>query len=791
MKFRIFIALMLFSVSSFAQDLAKTRTEKKAGQDSEIYPSFTFDGAWCWYSDPRAVYFEGIHKRTYSGWVDRYGDIHVGYYDHETGVTDTRVIFDGLQVDDHDNPSILFDDEGKLLIFFSKHSGANPLYLCRSEEPESINTIGEADRLALNDLERYPDMRDSYTYSHPIRLSGEEGRIYIFWRGIDFKPSYAWSDDNGISWSKGGMYILPERIYNMRRPYVKVSSDGHKRIHFAFTDGHPRNEDQNSIYYMYYEAGSLFKAGGEKIGDLGDEIQPRQADCVYDAIISNEKAWIWDIASDGEGNPVIAYAKFPDDMHHIYSYARWNGKEWSNTDLVDAGSWFPETKEGVSEREPNYSGGITIDKENAGIVYLSVNRDTVFEIEKWQTKNDGKSWMVSPITKGSSKNNVRPFAVRNAAEDNPLQVLWMCNTRYVHYTDYHTSIQMSLKPEPQAPVLEEKGILEIMHRVADWQIMNPRKPHKLDWHYGAFYTGLWALYQSTGEERYKNEIKNLGQKNDWKIRNDIYHADRLTVAQSYAEIYMEEKNPEMIENIQWVMDMHIDRKPKADVRHDGNPYRGEWWTWCDALYMAPPAFARIYAATGKEKYLKYLDKHWWLTSDYMYSSADSLYFRDDRFFDQLTENGKKIFWSRGNGWVIAGIARTLMYMPEDYPNRIKFENQFREMAAKLLRIQDEDGLWRVSLIDPEYLDMGESSGSSFFTFAFAWGINNGLLDRKEYGAALEKAWTALCANVNEAGRLGYVQQVAGSPYPFYDNQSHVYASGAFIQAGSEMLTYLK
>ncbi len=330
-----------------------------------------------------------------------------------------------------------------------------------------------------------------------------------------------------------------------------------------------------------------------------------------------------------------------------------------------------------------------------------------------------------------------------------------------------------------------------MHRVADWQIMNPRNPHKLDWHYGAFYTGLWALYQSTGEERYKNEIKNLGQKNDWKIRNDIYHADRLTVAQSYAELYMEEKDPAMIEKIQWVMDMHIDRKPKADVRHDGNPYKGEWWTWCDALYMAPPAFARMYAATGEEKYLDYMDKHWWLTSDYMYSPADSLYFRDDRYFDQLTENGKKIFWSRGNGWVIAGLARTMMYMPEDYPNRGKFENQFREMAAKLLRIQDEDGLWRVSLIDPEYLDMGESSGSSFFTFAFAWGINNGYLDREVYAPALMKAWTALCGNVNEAGRLGYVQQVAGSPYPFFDYQSHVYASGAFIQAGSEMLKLIK
>ncbi len=791
MKIRIGILLIGLSINSYAQDIAKTRTAKEGGKDAETYPSFTFDGAWCWFSDPRAVYFEGLHKRTYAGWIDRYGDVHVGYYDHETGRTDSRVICDGLEVDDHDNPSILFDDYGRLLIFFNKHGGPNPLYLCKSEKPENLASIGRPERLALNDLERYPDLKDTYTYTNPVRLSEEDGRIYLFWRGLDNKPNFAWSDDDGETWNKGGILILPERIYKMRRPYLKVSSDGEKRIHFAFTDGHPHREPQNSIYYMYYESGELYKAGGEKIANLGDELKPRQADCVYDALPSGEKAWIWDVAADDEGNPYIAYARFPNDSRHVYSYARWNGKEWKNTDLIEAGGWFPETPEGKTEREPNYSGGISIDHENPDILYLSVKRDSVFEIEKWSTENGGRSWLVSPVTKGSAKNNVRPAAVRNARRENPLQVLWMCNTRYLHYTDYQASIQMDLIREPAGTFMDKEGIIEIMHRVADWQIMNPRKPHPLDWHYGAFYTGIWALYQSTGEERYKNEIRNLGQKYKWKLINDIYHADRLTIAQSFAELYMEEKDPAMLEKIQWVMDMHVDRHPKADVRFDANPYHLEWWTWCDALYMAPPAFARVYAATGDDRYLKYLDEHWWITSDYLYSPQDSLYFRDDRFFEQRSENGKKLFWARGNGWVIAGLARTLMYMPENYPGRGRFENQFREMAAKLISVQGKDGLWRVSLIDPEYLDIGESSGSSFFTFALAWGINNGYLDRDVYGPAVEKAWKALASNVNEAGRLGYVQQVAGSPYPFFDYQSHVYASGAFLLAGSEMLKFIE
>ncbi len=221
----------------------------------------------------------------------------------------------------------------------------------------------------------------------------------------------------------------------------------------------------------------------------------------------------------------------------------------------------------------------------------------------------------------------------------------------------------------------------------------------------------------------------------------------------------------------------------------GYPSKHEWWTWCDALYMAPPSFVSMSKVTGNPKYLEYADTQWWKTSGYLYSKEDSLYFRDDRFFEQRSENGTKIFWSRGNGWVIAGLARLLEDMPEDYKNRKKFEQQYLEMAHKLLDLQEKDGLWRVSLIDPEYLDMGETSGSAFFTFALAWGINNGLLDTS-HRPVVEKAWKALCGNVNEWGRLGYVQQVAGSPYPFFDDQWQVYATGAFLLAGCEMLDLL-
>lgn len=786
---------------SFSQTFSKHSFSTTDAGHSETYQSVTFNGAWCWFSDPRAVYHEGRFKRTWVGWIDNYGDVQIGYYDHETGKIQSEVIYDNLQIDDHDNPSIVIDEDGYLLVFFNKHGGG--MYFTRSLQPENLTRWSQVEKLELNDTINYNFGRNSYTYTNPVQLEDEGNRLYLFWRGIDGKPTYSVSDDNGKTWTMGKIFFMPERIYRFRRPYVKYYSDGQSKIHIALTDGHPRKERTNSIYYMYYEDGAFFKADGEKIRNISSEAhQPKDCNLVYDASVTEEKAWIWDIAQDEKGNPVIAYAKFPDDSNHIYCYARWDGKKWQNYDLVNSGGWFPETKEGIEEPEPNYSGGMSIDHENTNILYLSVRRDSVFEIEKWETKNGGKSWKVKALTDGSMKDNVRPFAVRNSAKGNSPQVCWMQNTRYHFYSypawrkdlklrfkdRFLTAIKMDISSPVITDPLDKTQVVRIMHQVADWQLANPwERSSRIDWHWGAFYTGLRAYYELTGEDRYKNEMINVGQYHDWELEDDIFHADRLTIVDNWAWLSNLEDEPQIIDKARWALDIHLARnyKKATDVSFEGNPYRFEWWTWCDALFMAPPSFVEMWKVTGEDKYLEYMDTQWWKTSDYLYSADDSLYYRDDRFFDERTENGKKIFWSRGNGWVIAGLARILSDLPEEYPNRDKFEQQYKEMAHKLLSIQDNDGLWRVSLLDPEYLDIGESSGSAFFTFALAWGLNHHLLDQ-QYRPQVEKAWKALCDNVNSWGRLGYVQQVAGSPYPFYEDQWQVYASGAFLLAGKEI-----
>src|SRR5262249_13923388 len=140
------------------------------------------------------------------------------------------------------------------------------------------------------------------------------------------------------------------------------------------------------------------------------------------------------------------------------------------------------------------------------------------------------------------------------------------------------------------------------------------------------------------------------------------------------------------------------------------------WAWCDALFMGPPAWVRLYAATNDKRYLDFMDREFQATSDFLYDKSEHLYYRDSTYFEKREGNGKKVFWSRGNGWVFAGLARVLPVLPSDRPSRKFYEQQFREMAEKIVTLQRSDGLWHSSLLDPDSYPLKETSGSGFYTF---------------------------------------------------------------------------
>jgi unsaturated rhamnogalacturonyl hydrolase len=339
------------------------------------------------------------------------------------------------------------------------------------------------------------------------------------------------------------------------------------------------------------------------------------------------------------------------------------------------------------------------------------------------------------------------------------------------------------------PELSPPAIMAVMEKVADWQLTNasPSSTHYKDngWTYGAFYAGVMALDSLASTPKYHEAMVAMGNKNGWQLGTRVYHADDQCVGQTYLELYLEDHDPAMLGPTKERLD-NILAHPSSDSLDFAKKGKADRYWWCDSLFMGPPTWARLYKATGDKKYLDFMDKEWWAASDFLYDKDEHLYFRDSRYFTQREANGQKIFWSRGNGWVMGGLARVLQMMPADYPTRSRYESQFKEMAAKIASLQQPDGLWHASLLDPASYPLKETSGSGFFVYALAWGINQGLLDRAKYEPVVRRGWLALEGCVTPEGKLGYVQQVGADPKSFKPEDYEVYGAGAFLLAGKEM-----
>ena len=367
------------------------------------------------------------------------------------------------------------------------------------------------------------------------------------------------------------------------------------------------------------------------------------------------------------------------------------------------------------------------------------------------------------------------------------------------------------KPAAQAEnsdVFSRQSIIAVSDGVADWQLAHmereqyapfvpsfqDRSEEKRGWIQGAFFKGLADYAIRTDNKTYLEFLKNFAAEQGYKLEDRLYHADDHVVGQYYMALYDRYKDPIMIKHVQDTFD-EIIANP-SNVSLDFGPkgtepgYSHEClkrWCWADALFMAPPVLTKLSKITGDDKYLEFSDSEFWITTDYLFDDEKGLFLRDSRFFERREENGKKIYWSRGNGWVFTGIADVIDDLPADYKSRERYVELYKEMAAALIKLQLEDGLWAVSLDAPELYPVKESSGSAFFVAGLAWGVANGTLDAQTYLPHIKKGWAALNEAVTDDGMIGWVQQVGYAPDKVAANETQFYGAGAFLLAGEGML----
>ncbi|HEX3696560.1 MAG TPA: glycoside hydrolase family 88 protein [Polyangia bacterium] len=320
-------------------------------------------------------------------------------------------------------------------------------------------------------------------------------------------------------------------------------------------------------------------------------------------------------------------------------------------------------------------------------------------------------------------------------------------------------------------------VISIMRRVADWQLgrNGPDQLAMKDWIRGSMWVGISALYQMTKDEKYFTAIKNWAG-NNWDLSGGAgARGDNQCAAQTFFESYLLDPMPANM--------IRLTAKSSFDQLVANTPQgRVEWW-WEDALFMVPPGFARLGAATGDKQYFATMNKMYWDTYAFLWSAKDGLMFRDHQGND-------KNFWARGNGWVIGGAARVLEYLPQDDPMRPNFVKLIQDMAAALMKAQGADGLWRANLLTPSQFPGPETSGTGFFTYGIAWGVNNGILDKATYLPVATKGWNGLVSHVDTAGKLGYVQPVGVGPADAPADSTVPYGVGGFLLAGSEMAKLL-
>ncbi|MEM9887135.1 MAG: BNR-4 repeat-containing protein [Bacteroidota bacterium] len=401
--------------------------------------TLTNDGAWCWFSDPRAIYLDG---QVITAWVKSEGTVEAARFGLSDQNVETDELYFRLERDDHNNPAFVATAAGKVLAMYTRHTRKD-LFINILEDAKGVFNFTDVQFIHPFDgeqLKKFPQA--SITYANPYQLVEEDNRLYCFGRWTGFKPNLMWSDDGGENWTKSKVFITNYPFESNNRPYAKYYSDGKSKIHIVFTDGHPRIEPTNSVYYAYLEDGKFHRADGTIIVDMGHiPFEPKDASIIFRSNEKEGRAWIADMAQDEQGQPVILYTKSPKETDHRYWYARYINGEWVNYEICASGKWFPQTPQGQKEREPHYFGGMSLHPDNPNVVYLSRQVNGIFEIERWETKDDGQSWEREAITQDSEHDNVRPYVPRGLSKEDQEVVLWMENEFYIHYTNYQTKIR--------------------------------------------------------------------------------------------------------------------------------------------------------------------------------------------------------------------------------------------------------------------------------------------------------------------------------------------------------------
>jgi len=342
--------------------------------------------------------------------------------------------------------------------------------------------------------------------------------------------------------------------------------------------------------------------------------------------------------------------------------------------------------------------------------------------------------------------------------------------------------------------------LKIVNDVNDHWIATHKPEVTPFWHQAVYQTGNMEAYKLTKKQSYRDFAERWAEHNKWKGATSdnraewkytygekpeyVLFGDWQCCFQTYADLYQLAPEARKIARAREVMEYAMSL-----------PHSDYWW-WADALYMAMPVMAKYYKLTGNELYLNKMYSYFDFADQLMYDNEEHMYYRDANYVwpKHKSLNGIKDFWARGDGWVLAGLAKVLADVPVTWKNRGFFEVRFRQLADAALRSQQSQGYWSRSILDEKCAPGYETSGTALFAYGLAWGVNNGILDHDKYDKAIRKAWKYLTViALQKDGSVGYVQPIGSRAIPgqvINANSVQDFGTGVYLLAACEMYRYL-
>jgi hypothetical protein len=423
-----------------ATDLPKT---------GEAHATYLTKGIWTWFGDPKAVYYKGTYEKTYVSFFDittNPGNILISSYNHATKKIESFIVDSGFGYDDHNHPSILLrNTDHRILIFWCGHSGGK-MYMRVSKNPEDV-TSWDSTRVILPG-----GTNKSYTYPNPYQLSAENNRIYIFYRGIDWQQTLAYSDDGGKTWSDELKYFS-----GGDRPYHKYHSNNIDHIVTVM------DYDNRALpeYFLCIKNNGFYGVDGNLVKTFADVKAngPILSTDLPQIFIKGTtgNASVWDVAEDSKGRPVFVSDSIQNGHH--YWWTRWTGSKWEKHYLINSGKEMGG--------EFGFACGITLDHANPDIVYLShwvkksAAADSMVELERWVTKDSGTTWQKTALTANSAAMNTRPCVPRGYT-GGAVGVIWLYVREYGNwYGPFDADVKMYAFPDNPTATLPEAGTRKV------------------------------------------------------------------------------------------------------------------------------------------------------------------------------------------------------------------------------------------------------------------------------------------------------------------------------------------